>query len=378
MRIFRHNSLLQLATAACGFAFTMVLLDSEGLKQWALQLEVSQTSLIAVQLTSRLRQMLAPLGVSAMRQEALAALNRVGWSDDPAQFASAQASLLVNSPHNGNSSAKVPTPETLALTTTAHPSVTRGSIIDDVPQHVSLTPLPQLMTGQRRAMALVGDSMMAVALSDILLRQTAGNSNLQVIRAYRSGTGLARPDVFNWMQEYHAMIADQEPNAIYVAIGANDGQGFVENGTVLAFGTPAWIAVYEERTTAFLNLLTAHGAHVVWIGLPPMKSGIYNAKIAQINRIAYSVVSRNPLAVWWNPATYIGDATGAYRDFGQTSDSRTVRLRAQDGIHLSDDGAALLAPALLRWLNTPKPDAAQIAPTESLGSPKEEHATGLR
>jgi hypothetical protein len=188
-------------------------------------------------------------------------------------------------------------------------------------------------------------------LSDVLLRQTAGDKNLRVVKAFKSGTGLARPDVFDWTEEYPAMIGTEKPDAIIVAIGANDGQGFVEDGKTLAFGSAAWVKAYQQRTADFLALLTQNGARVVWVGLPPMKSGSYNERAAEINRIAYSVVSQNPLATWWNPQPYIGDQVGGFRDLLTAPDGKTTRIRAADGIHLSDDGAALLAPALIHWIN---------------------------
>ena len=153
------------------------------------------------------------------------------------------------------------------------------------------------------------------------------------------------------------MIGSAPPDAAIVAIGANDGQGFVENGKALAFGSDAWVKAYQQRTADFLALLTQNGAHVVWVGLPPMRSGSYNDHAAEINRIAYSVVSRNPLATWWNPQPYIGDSTGGFRELLTAPDGKTTRIRAADGIHLSDEGAALLAPLLIHWIN-PVPLAA--------------------
>jgi hypothetical protein len=157
------------------------------------------------------------------------------------------------------------------------------------------------------------------------------------------------------MHEYPAMIGDQQPDVVLVAIGANDGQGFVENGQVLPFGSDAWVKVYQQRTAAFLNLLTQHGARVVWVGLPPMKSAKYDDKTAVINRIAYTVVSQYPQASWWNPSPWIADDAGRYREFTTLADGKTARIRAADGIHLSDEGAALLTPTLMNWLNSPPP-----------------------
>jgi hypothetical protein len=222
----------------------------------------------------------------------------------------------------------------------------------------ALTPLPPLgpiPPGHPRQVALVGDSMMAVGLSAVLLRTTASDHKLHMLKAYRSGTGLARPDVFDWLDEYPAMIGKIHPDVIIVALGANDAQGYVDSdGQVLAFGSDAWVASYRARVTAFMNLLHSTGRQILWIGLPPMRSPVYDSHIAEINRITYTVVSATPNAIWWNPTPYIGTPAGTFRDLGlvetPTGHRALAHLRAGDGIHLSDDGASLLTEVLMPWL----------------------------
>jgi len=66
------------------------------------------------------------------------------------------------------------------------------------------------------------------------------------------------------------------------------------------------------------------------------------------------VVRASPHAVWFSTAGVIGDSDGHFRDFGEVG-GRTERLRASDGIHLSDDGAALIVAKLLPWLAAQAP-----------------------
>jgi hypothetical protein len=366
MRATRYNSLSQLAGVVAGLALTIVPLESEALLTWAQRLEVSSAANVAVQATGNLRRALKPLNVEWVRREGLADLDRLGWSDDPARLKAAQSGLA--------SAARARTPSCAATGAVGSlPAAAHGAaapVSSSVPARTPLPQLPPVTNGKPRVVALAGDSMMAVGLSDMLLRETAGNKNVRVIKAFRSGTGLARPDVFDWMTEYPAMIGDDEPDAVIVAIGANDGQGFVEDGKVLAFGSDAWVRVYEQRTAAYLDMLTQDGARVVWVGLPPMKSGQFDEKTAEINRITFNVVSQYPQATWWNPQPYIGDDSGRYREFLTAPDGKTTRLRAPDGIHLSDEGAAHLSPALMTWLNaSPPPQVAQLAPAESPAGP---------
>jgi|HubBroStandDraft_5_1064220.scaffolds.fasta_scaffold01785_2 hypothetical protein len=359
MRAQRFNSLRQLAAVMAGFAVTILLIESEALTVWADRLEVSRTAMIAMQATSAIHRTLRPLGIEDVREEGVAGLDRLGWSDDPARLLAARDAYAAGAWPGRSCEATIATARTAI---TAPPRGASAPVVAGVPMRTTLPQLAQPMAGKPRTLALVGDSMMAVGLSDILLRQTAADQDVRVVKAFRSGTGLARPDVFDWMAEYPAMIGDAQPDAIIVAIGANDGQGFVDNGKVLAFGTDAWVKIYQQRTAAFLNMLTQNGAHVVWVALPPMKSGAYNEKIAEINRITYTVVSQYPQVIWWNPAPYLGGDKGAYREFATTPDGKTTRIRQADGIHMSDEGAALLAPALLNWLNpAPAVHVAQLA-----------------
>jgi hypothetical protein len=359
-----------------GFAATILLLESGALLTWADRLDMGPARKGAVQVTAALHKALRPLGVERVRTTDLDALDRLGWTDDPARLLAARERFRPGSASTCPASVRAPN---AAAPKTAAP------IIAGVPRLTALKPLPQAAPGQTRVVALVGDSMMAVGLSDVLLRETAADKNVRVIKAFRSGTGLARPDVFNWMQEYPAMIGDEKPDAVIVAIGANDGQGFFEDGKPLPFGSDAWVKAYQQRTADFLNLLTQNGAHVVWVGLPPMKSGALNDRTAEINRIAYTVVSESPLATWWNPQPYIGDETGGFRQTATSADGKVMRIRVGDGVHLTDEGAALLAPSLLEWLNfgrmnfaapdsTPQPvAAAQATPQESPNAPVNRH-----
>jgi hypothetical protein len=205
--------------------------------------------------------------------------------------------------------------------------------------------------------------MMAVGLSDNLLRGIARHKELRAIRAFRAGTGLSRPDTFDWMQQYPQMLGDSKPDAIIVAIGANDGQSFVQDGKVLEFGSDAWIAAYRDRLNHFVDLLTKDGAQIIWIGLPPMRIAKYDARMSLINRLAYDTVSQREHVTWWNAGTLIADPQGQFREYAQRADGSSIRLRAGDGIHLSEDGAGLLAPPLLAWLDPPTPPPAAAAPT---------------
>jgi hypothetical protein len=358
----RFESLRQMSYGLGAFVVAALLLESAGLEHWAERLDLGPERTVALPIANALHRALAPLRLERLRQDALIGLARIRWSDDPEELEEASgaattpamplpatvvASATPASPgHSGTTAVAPKTPPSAPL-----------PLIEGAPP--LLTPLPSIApveAGRIRTVVLAGDSMMAVGLSSTLMREGPQYKDLVFVRAFKSGTGLARPEVFNWQQEYPAMLQQRRPDFVIVAIGANDGQGFVEGGVTYQFGTPGWQDIYQQRVKAYIDTLEASGATVVWIELPPMKSSVYDARIALVNRIALTVVKSEPRAIWFSTAGIIGDANGRFRDFGNV-DGKAVKLRQGDGIHLSDEGGELIAARLLPWLaaQTPPP-----------------------
>ena len=375
MRSYHHFSKLsQLAASVGAFVLVALLLESGGIYDWAGRLDLGPERTVALPVATALHRVLAPLRIERGRQHALVELARVGWSDDPAALAEANELPRLAKPMTSTAVVATGTTGTAPAHTAAGTKPATATTItrpvplrtDAAPRLCILPTIPAIAASGTRTVALAGDSMMAVGLSSTILRQAPHYKALSFVHAFKSGTGLARPEVFNWQLEYPAMLKDAQPDFVLVAIGANDGQGFVEDGVTYPFGSEGWKQIYQRRVQAYLDMLTAKGATVVWLGLPPMKSDSYDARIALINRIDYSVVSASPHAIWVGTAGVVGDADGRFRDFGEI-DGHTTRLRQGDGIHLSDDGATLITTKLLPWLaaqQVAKPVAPVVADQE--------------
>lgn len=358
MRSYRRfSSVQQIGVSVCAFVLLAVVLESGGLGTWAARLDLGPERAVAIPVTALLDRALGWTGLERMRHREIVGLAKIGWSDDPVALAEAHPALAAAPAHPAVVAGATPAPTAPVATVPNLPSTPKAPlqpIAGDPPLLSSLPELPLIEAGQTRTVALAGDSMMAVGLSSTLLREAPRYKDLALLKAFKSGTGLARPEVFNWQTEYPAMLKDAHPDIVLVAIGANDGQGFVDGGVVYPFGTQGWKDIYERRVQAYLDMLEADGATVVWLGLPPMKSDTYDAHIALVNRIDYAVVSASPHAIWFSTAGLVGDANGRFQDFGQVH-GQPARLRQGDGIHLSDDGAVLIAAKLLPWLAAQEP-----------------------
>ena len=361
------DSTQSLGRLLLAFVVVIVVLESGGLLTWANRLEVGPLRSVALPVAAAVHESLQPLGIERLRASALAGLDRL-QNDAPPPADAAPAPETIECAQCPAEAAPAPAASTASAANPASAAALSAIVLP------KQTALPALAAppapGQPRVVALVGDSMMAVGLSATLLRGMAGRAAIKPVRAFRSGTGLSRPEVFDWMTQYPLMLGQQQPSVIIVAIGANDGQGFVVDGKVQAFGSDAWVKTYQSRLSAFLAMLTRHDAQVLWLSLPPMRLPKYNDHMDTINRIAYQVVNRDPRASWLNTAAYVGDDAGRYREFMQGKNNRVIRLRADDGIHLSDQGAALLTDPLLAWLDPPAPPAsAASAPAQAAATP---------
>jgi len=352
MRAYRRSSdLRQMSTALGAFVALALVLESGGLLDWAQRLELGPERSVAVPVVEALHRGVGWLGLERVRRGELVELARAGWSDDPAALAEL---------HEGKSERVVPVAGVSAPAVVVVTPERRGAgvvvprrvlrLVAGDPPLVSVLPeIVPVGAGKKRTVVLAGDSMMAVGLSPTLLREASEYKDIEMVKAFKSGTGLARPEVFDWRTEYPAMLKDARPDVVVVAIGANDGQGFVVDHVVYPFGTEGWKAIYQRRVQAYLELLEADGATVVWLGLPPMKEDAFDARIALVNRIEYAVVSASPQAIWFSTAGVVGDGDGRFQDFGEVR-GKAERLRQGDGIHLSDEGAMLVAAKLLPWL----------------------------
>lgn len=365
----RYSSVQQMSASVCAFILLTLVFESGGLSTWAARLDLGPERTVAVPVTLFLHRALGWAGLERLRHREIIGLAKAGWSDDPVALAEAHpAPLPAATPVHPSlvaAGAAAPTaPTTAAPNLPTARKAPLQPMAGDPPLLSPLPELPLVPAGKTRTVALAGDSMMAVGLSSTLLREAPGYKDLALLRAFKSGTGLARPEVFNWQNEYPAMLKDAHPDIVLVAIGANDGQGFVDDGVVYPFGTQGWKDIYQRRVQSYLDMLEASGATVVWLGLPPMKSDTYDAHIALVNRIDYAVVSTSPHAIWFSTAGLVGDANGHFQDFGQVH-GQPARLRQGDGIHLSDDGAVLIAAKLLPWLAAQEPaEAPAPAPAD--------------
>jgi lysophospholipase L1-like esterase len=165
----------------------------------------------------------------------------------------------------------------------------------------------------------------------------------------RIDTGLTRPDYFNWPAELNIDLANQQPQLVVVMIGANDAQGLVTQNGSIRFGQPGWDQAYSARVAAFIDEANDAGAHVLWVGMPPMQNPQLNANLMHLNTLVQVQVAetRDHGATYLSSIPALGDQNHNYAAYITDASGTVINIRTPDGIHLSPDGGARLATAVV-------------------------------
>jgi len=233
-----------------------------------------------------------------------------------------------------------------ASTTTAPPSTT-GT--ESPPTTVPERRRPTAADPLRLLMA--GDSMTEAA-GPALLDASEVTGVIDATHELRYSSGLTRPDYFDWPARLATLLAERDPEAVVVFLGANDAQGIQTPAGPAAFGTDAWVAEYRARVAAVMDLLTADGRTVYWIGQPVMRDAGYDGRMALLTRIyREEAEGRRDVRFLDTRATFTGP-DGGYSAYLPDAAGRPVLVRRDDGIHLTPAGADRLVAVVMQAINT--------------------------
>ena len=205
--------------------------------------------------------------------------------------------------------------------------------------------------GAKSSVLLIGDSMMRLP-ARAMERELAKLPDVQVASFASIGTGLARLDAFDWLAKIDELCAAHRPRMAVVALGANDRQPMmVEHVGLVQPGSSEWEAEYAARVGRAMDRLLAGGCEqIIWLQLPPMREPVVAEFARRLNELMAAQAAQRPQVVAHDFSALVADRrTGGYVE--RRMDPLTaaaIPVRDVDGIHLSPDGARLLAEALIK------------------------------
>lgn len=251
--------------------------------------------------------------------------------------------------HPDPGAAKADSSELAAAAALAEPSAASGGSRDAKPAPaVQAAPLRTPTAAAPLRLLVTGDSLTES------LGPTITNTAPAAIHAEtdtRFGTGLVRPDFFDWATHARQQITDRNPEAVVAIMGGNDGQGItLPDGKILPPGTDEWAAEYRRRAIVLMRIWSDGGnRRVYWLGLPPARSTTLNGYFARMNESTRAAVGQIPGARFLDLAPALSNG-GQYTDYLTDAGGHSVLIRTRDGVHLTLDGARIAAGPVLGTL----------------------------
>jgi uncharacterized protein len=195
---------------------------------------------------------------------------------------------------------------------------------------------------------IVGDSD-AGTFGPYLQQLLDGTQIVETSLDYKVSSGLARPDFFDWPAEIDTKLPEVDPDIVVATFGGNDAQGLaVENGEFI-IGDPVaneaeWVAEYTERAGAVMDQLMAGGRTLIWVGIPNDDNPEVTARMAIQDKAAKAAAAERPEVIFVDTWKRFSGRDGGWAEFViDPRDGEGKDVRADDGFHLNQTGAEILA-----------------------------------
>lgn len=193
---------------------------------------------------------------------------------------------------------------------------------------------------------VTGDSLSTPLDAEIARRLAP--EGIDVIRDPHLGTGISNTALADWGQLSTAQVSEDEPDAVVVFIGANEGYGMPgPGGGEIQCCNAEYAAVYANRVRQVMNTYRQDGAaKVYWLTVMAPRDPDAQKVTDLVN--ASIRVAAQP----WASQVRVVDTTPTFTPGGRYSDAIDVDgeetiVRESDGIHLNAAGSSIAAELVL-------------------------------
>jgi hypothetical protein len=189
---------------------------------------------------------------------------------------------------------------------------------------------------------------MTEALGPALVNLTLATGVVEPERDTEYSSGLTRPDFYDWPAHMRARLAATSTDIVVFMVGANDAQPIQIGGGWEPYGTPAWFAEYRLRADDMAAALSGGARTVYWVGQPIARSESYRARMVALNEVHRAAAGAFDNVTFVSSWELFLDGSGGYSEYLPDTDGQLVRVRRNDGIHLTPTGGEWLSDELLR------------------------------
>lgn len=198
---------------------------------------------------------------------------------------------------------------------------------------------------ERNRILIVGASSIQFYMGAELERRLEQYQSTVTHRFGKLGTGLARPDTFDWLTHLPKLLENFKPTVVIAQFGGNDGQPLeVEGGKVLAFGTDEWKTEYARRVRKVIDLAAAAKAKTIMLGMQITRLPKHSAKLKVVNEVTQKTAEAAG-AIYVDTWELAADEEGNSRAtivYG----GKSGQMYLGDGVHYGRLGATFVAEKL--------------------------------
>ena len=231
-----------------------------------------------------------------------------------------------------------------------------GSIVVDAPAQPADTEpadTEPVNTGpasaeNRSTLFIVGDSD-AGTFGPYLQTLLDGTGMVETQLDYKVSSGLARPDFFDWPAEIDRKLPEVNPDIVVATFGGNDAQGLAVGNGDFIIGDPVaneaeWTEEYQQRVGAVMDQLMEGGRTLIWVGIPNDDNPDVTARMAIQDRAAKAAAAQRSDVIFIDTWNRFSGRDGNWAEFViDPRDGEGKDVRADDGFHLNQTGAEILA-----------------------------------
>jgi hypothetical protein len=206
-------------------------------------------------------------------------------------------------------------------------------------------------TSANPAVVLIAGDSDAGTFAPYLDRLLADTDLVETTLDYKVSSGLARPDYFDWNARLREQVPAVDPDIVVITFGGNDAQGLLDSGGgVVAFqpvpdsDNADWRAEYGERVGEVMDFLVEDGRTVIWVGIPNDDDPDVTFRMQVQDETAKAEAAKRPGIVFIDTWKRFSGRTGGWAEFViDPRDGNGKDVRADDGFHLNETGAEILA-----------------------------------
>ncbi len=191
---------------------------------------------------------------------------------------------------------------------------------------------------------VIGDSQ-AQGLAFGLQKVFRQDRQVRVLDRTKISTGLVSRAGYDWPATARTLATVERPDSAVVMFGANDRPPVRVGGKVNPQLSASFERVYGGRVQEIVTVLRQVGALVIWVGHPNVRDADYADDMMALNHI-YEQNARAAGGEWLPVWDMFTGPDGGYAPYGKGPDGETTRLRADDGVHLTNAGYELIARRL--------------------------------